>query len=161
REAWYAVHLYAYLAVALSFAHQLAVGTDFSNDALARAWWVALYVVVFGAIIVWRIGRPLFFNARHQLRIHSVRPESSGVVSIYVSGHRLDEIHARAGQFFLWRFFAGAGAWTKAHPFSLSAAPTNRLLRITVKGVGDDTRRMQRLKPGVRVFAEGPYGTFT
>ena len=33
---------HAYLAVALSFAHQLAVGTDFSDDALARAWWVAI-----------------------------------------------------------------------------------------------------------------------
>ena len=30
-----------------------------------------------------------------------------------------------------------------------------------MKALGDDTLRMQRLKPGVRVFAEGPYGTFT
>ena len=56
RETWYVVHLYAYLAVALSFAHQLAVGTNFSNDVVARAWWVALYVAVFGSIVVWRIG---------------------------------------------------------------------------------------------------------
>ncbi|MDQ1423885.1 MAG: hypothetical protein QOD72_1383, partial [Acidimicrobiaceae bacterium] len=49
RETWHLVHLYAYLAVALSFAHQLAVGTDFSNDARARVWWSALYVAVFGA----------------------------------------------------------------------------------------------------------------
>src|SRR5947209_7897453 len=27
RETWYFVHLYAYLAIALSFAHQLAVGS--------------------------------------------------------------------------------------------------------------------------------------
>ncbi len=32
RETWYLVHLYAYLAVALGFAHQLAVGNDFSSD---------------------------------------------------------------------------------------------------------------------------------
>ena len=32
RETWYTIHLYAYLAVALSFAHQLAVGSDFSDD---------------------------------------------------------------------------------------------------------------------------------
>ena len=160
REAWYVVHLYAYLAVALSFAHQLAVGTNFSNDALARAWWVALYIAVFGAIAVWRIGRPLAFNARHHLRVQSVRHEAHDVVSIYMSGRHLDEIRAAEGQFFLWRFFTGT-AWTKAHPFSLSAAPNNRHLRITVKGLGDDTRRMQHLQPGVRVFAEGPYGTFT
>jgi ferredoxin-NADP reductase len=43
----------------------------------------------------------------------------------------------------------------------LSAAPNARFLRITVKDLGDDTGRIQRLRPGVRVFAEGPYGTFT
>ena len=36
RQTWYFVHLYAYLAVALTFAHQLAVGTDFSDDRVAR-----------------------------------------------------------------------------------------------------------------------------
>jgi len=160
RETWYAVHLYAYLAVALSFAHQLAVGTDFSDDAVARAWWVGLYLAVFGAIVTWRIGRPLAFNARHRLQIHAVRPEADGVVSVYVTGRHLDGVKAEAGQFFLWRFLTGTG-WAKAHPFSLSAAPNDRFLRITVKDLGDDTRRIQHLSPGIRVFAEGPYGTFT
>ena len=160
REAWYSVHIYAYLAVALAFAHQLAVGTDFSSDRLARVWWIALYVAVLAAIVLWRVGRPLWFNARHRLRIHSVRPEANGVVSLYLTGKRLDEIGAVAGQFFLWRFLTGSG-WAKAHPFSLSAAPNGRFLRITVKALGDDTLRMQSLKPGVRAFAEGPYGTFT
>ncbi|HTN79622.1 MAG TPA: ferric reductase-like transmembrane domain-containing protein, partial [Acidimicrobiales bacterium] len=104
REAWYAVHLYAYLAVALSFAHQLAVGTDFSGDRLARVWWIALYLAVFGAIVAWRLARPLWFNARHRLRIHSVRREANGVVSIYLTGARLADMNVAAGQFFLWRF---------------------------------------------------------
>jgi len=160
RETWYAVHLYAYLAVALSFAHQLAVGTDFSDDPVARVWWVGLYVAVFGAILAWRIGRPIVFNARHRLEIQAVRPEADGVVSLYITGRHLDDVKAVAGQFFLWRFLIGTG-WAKAHPFSLSAAPNDRFLRITVKGVGDDTRRIQLLRPGVKVFAEGPYGTFT
>jgi DMSO/TMAO reductase YedYZ heme-binding membrane subunit len=72
REAWYTVHLYAYLAIALSFAHQLAVGTDLSKDTWARAWWVGLYVAVFGTIAGWRIGRPIVFNLRHRLRVHSL-----------------------------------------------------------------------------------------
>ncbi len=160
REVWYSVHLYAYLAVTLAFAHQLAVGTDFSADRVARLWWIALYVAVIAAIVVWRVGRPLWFNARHRLRVHSVRPEANGVVSLYLTGERLEEVKAVAGQFFMWRFLAGSG-WAKAHPFSLSAAPNSRFLRITVKDLGDDTARMQKLKPGVRAFAEGPYGTFT
>lgn len=160
REAWYAMHLYAYLAVALSFAHQLAVGTDFSTDPVARTWWAALYVAVFGMILAWRVGRPILFNVRHRLRVQELRPEADGVVSVYIIGRDLDRIDAQSGQFFLWRFCTGTG-WAKAHPFSLSAAPNARFLRITVKDLGDDTHRIQRVRPGVRVFAEGPYGTFT
>jgi len=160
RETWYSVHLYAYLAVALSFAHQLAVGTDFTDDPLARVWWIALYVAVFGTILAWRVMRPIAFNARHRLWIHAVKQEAHGTVSLYIAGTDLDRIDAQPGQFFLWRFLGGTG-WAKAHPFSLSAAPNGRHLRITVKDLGDDTRRIQRLQPGTRVFAEGPYGTFT
>ena len=160
REAWYAVHLYAYLAVALSFAHQLAVGTDFADDTLARVWWIALYVLVGGAILSWRVARPILFNARHRLRVHDVRVEAADVVSLYLSGRELDRVQAAAGQWFLWRFLTGT-RWAKAHPFSLSAAPDGQLLRITVKALGDDTAWMQNLRPGIRVFAEGPYGTFT
>ena len=160
RESWYAVHLYAYLAVALGFAHQLAVGTDFVDDPLARYWWIALYVAVGGSILAWRVGWPLVFNARHQLRIAEVVTEGPGVFSLYVTGRQLDRINAEAGQFFLWRILTRDG-WWQAHPFSLSAAPRGRSLRITVKELGDPTRDMHRLRPGTRVFAEGPYGTFT
>ncbi len=160
RETWYAIHLYAYLGVALSFAHQLAVGTDFSGDRVARVWWIALYVAVFGSILGWRVVRPWRLNARHALRVREVMTEAPGVVSIYLTGRDLDSLGAQSGQFFLWRFLT-PGRWWKAHPFSLSAAPSKRSLRITVKDLGDDTHTLQYLRPGTRVFAEGPYGTFT
>lgn len=160
RETWYSLHVYAYLAVALSFAHQLAVGTDFADDPLARVWWIAIYAAVFGAIVSWRVMRPILFNRRHRLVIDTVRQEADGVVSIYLRGRDLGSIEAAPGQFMLWRFLTGGG-WAHAHPFSFSAAPSSRFLRITVKDLGDNTRKFQRLRPGVRAFAEGPYGTFT
>ena len=160
RQTWYFVHLYAYLAVALTFAHQLAVGTDFSGDRAARVWWVGLYLVVFGAILWWRVIEPWRLNLRHQFRVHSVKREANGVVSIQMRGRDLDLIGAQPGQFFLWRFVTPTG-WWQAHPFSLSAAPRSNRLRITVKDLGDHTGKLQRIRPGVRVVAEGPYGTFT
>jgi predicted ferric reductase len=160
RETWYFIHLYAYLAVALSFAHQLAVGTDLDGDRAARVWWVGLYLFVFGSILVWRVALPVRLNARHQLRVHSVRHEAPGVVSIRLRGRHLDQLGAEPGQFFLWRF-GTAATWWKTHPFSLSAVPERERMRITVKDLGDDSKRLQQLRPGVRVYAEGPYGTFT
>jgi ferredoxin-NADP reductase len=82
------------------------------------------------------------------------------MVSIYITGRRIEDLNARAGQYFRWRFLA-KGCWWQAHPFSLSAAPNGRWLRLTVKVVGDHTSDLAALAPGVRVFAEGPWGIFT
>jgi predicted ferric reductase len=82
------------------------------------------------------------------------------VVSLRITGRRLERLRARGGQFFLWRFLDGPGAW-EAHPFSLSESPDGRSLRITVKELGDFTGRMGDLEPGTRVAAEGPFGVFT
>ncbi len=154
------MHLYAYLAVALSFAHQLAVGSDFNDDRAARVWWITLYAVVFGSILWWRVIEPLRLNTRHGLRVHAVKREAPGVISIIMRGRNLDRLRAEPGQFFLWRFLTPIG-WWQAHPFSLSAAPRSNRLRITVKSLGDYTSRLSELRRGTRVLAEGPYGTFT
>jgi ferredoxin-NADP reductase len=67
---------------------------------------------------------------------------------------------ARAGQFFVWRFLSH-GRWWQANPFSLSAAPDGRSLRLTVKAVGAGSAGLRHVPVGTRVFAEGPYGAFT
>ena len=46
------------------------------------------------------------------------------------------------------------------HPFSITSAPGERTLRITVKAVGDYTRAMRLLEPGAEAVVEGPYGSF-
>lgn len=159
-ETWYGIHLYAYLAVALGFAHQLAVGTDFAVDPVARVYWVALYVIAVASVLVFRIGQPVYVSLRHRLQVAAVVPEGPGVVSIYITGRDLDRLAVRSGQYFLWRFLTREG-WWRAHPFSLSAAPNGQHLRLTIKVLGDYSGQLQALRPGVRVFAEGPYGVLT
>ncbi len=159
-ETWYGLHLYAYVGIALAFLHALAVGTDFLSDPIARAYWVALYVITFGLMLVFRVASPMALNLRHRLVVSNVVGEGPGVVSIYITGRNLERLAARPGQFFQWRFLTGGG-WWRAHPYSLSAAPNRHYLRITVKDEGLDSGLAQRLQPGVRVFAEGPYGAFT
>ncbi len=159
-ETWYFIHLYAYLAIALAFLHQLAVGADFISDPIARLYWIALYAAVIALVVVFRIGQPVALSVRHRLRVANVVTEAPGVVSIYITGRRLDELAVRAGQFFQWRFLAGDG-WWRAHPYSISAAPNGQFIRLTVKDLGDDSRMLKRISIGTWVFAEGPYGAFT
>ena len=159
-ERWYLIHLLAYVGIALGFLHQLAVGGDFMHDPLARAYWIGLYVATVALVATFRFGQPIVLNLRHRLRVARVEMEGPGVYSIYVTGHHLDRLAVRSGQWFTWRFLGGPG-WWHAHPFSLSAAPNGEWLRITVKALGDSTRALHRLPVGGRVFVEGPYGILT
>ena len=159
-ETWYGIHLLMYVAVALAFLHQFAVGSDFIADRVARIYWVGLYALTIGSIVVWRIGQPLVLSIRHRLRVANVVEEGPDVVSIYLTGRDLDKLAVRAGQWFLFRFLTRDG-WYRAHPFSISAAPNGQFLRVTVKALGDYTRRLQQVRVGTPVFAEGPYGILT
>ena len=159
-ETWYGIHLYAYLAIALGFLHQLFVGTDFIHDPVAVAYWVGLYVVTVGLVLVFRVGQPILLSVRHRLRVGSVVTEAPGVFSIYVTGRDLDQLAVRSGQYFVWRFLTRNG-WWRAHPFSISSAPNGSWLRITVKELGDWSKALQDVSVGTRVFIEGPYGVLT
>jgi predicted ferric reductase len=159
-ETWHFLHLYTYVAVVLAFTHQVAAGTTFTSSPLARAYWYTLWGAALGAVLVGRVALPLWRNLRHRLRVAAVVPESDDVVSVYVTGRDLDRLPARAGQFFLWRFLT-RDRWWQANPFSLSAAPDGRTLRLTAKASGDGSASLRHLRVGTRVFAEGPYGAFT
>ena len=161
-ETWYYLHLLTYLAVFLTFFHQLSNGAEFVIDLKTRALWYALYGCTAVLLVWFRWLTPLRRALRHRLRIVEVRPEAPGVVSVLVTGDRLGELAAATepGQFFRWRFLAPGLVWT-ANPYSLSAPPNPRYLRITVKDLGGHSGAVARLTPGTRVLAEGPYGSFT
>ncbi|MFG2880903.1 ferric reductase-like transmembrane domain-containing protein [Streptomyces sp. NPDC048297] len=159
-EFWYYVHLLTYAAVFLAFWHQLTLGEQFSGDRAATALWYALYVGV-AALVVWfRILSPVRLNRRHRLRVDSVHKEAPGVYSVVVRGRHLEELRARPGQFFRWRFLGEGLGWAST-PYSLSAPPRPDRLRITVKALGDHSAAVPLLRPGTRVWAEGPYGSLT
>jgi predicted ferric reductase len=158
-EAWHAAHLLVYLAVALSFLHQLG-GPDIAGHPVLQVVWALLYCYTFGLVFLYRLLAPLRLAQRHRLRVVGVEPEAPGVVSIVLGGQHLDELHAEPGQFFRWRFLT-PDTWRTAHPFSLSAPPTHDRLRLTVKSLGDGSGLLQHVDVGTWVVAEGPYGVMT
>jgi predicted ferric reductase len=158
-ETWHGLHLLTYVAVALSFAHMLA-GPDLAGRPVLQVAWALAYTHVFALVLRHRVIAPLRQAVRHRLRVADVREEVPGVVSIVVAGEHLPELAAEPGQFFRWRFLT-PDHWSTAHPFSLSAAPTDTTLRLTVKALGDGSRDLQALPVGTWVIAEGPYGAIT
>lgn len=159
-EGWHLLHLTTYAAVVLVFLHQLTAGASVLSNAPLRAWWLGQLVVVLAAAATFRVALPLWRSARHDVRVADVVHESPDVVTVTLVGRDLERLQARGGQFLSWRFL-DTTHWWRAHPFSLSAAPTGDALRFTARQVGDGTRLLDRLRPGTRVLVEGPYGVLT
>ncbi|MDN5765735.1 MAG: ferric reductase-like transmembrane domain-containing protein [Humibacillus sp.] len=156
-ESWHLLHLYAYLGAGLALPHQLWSGADFRASTASTVFWWGLYGAALASVLIFRVAVPLARSLRHRLVVSEVVAESPTVTSVVLTGRNLHRLPVRAGQFFQWRFLDGAG-WSRANPYSLSAAPDGHSLRLTVEGVGDSSERLGGLRPGTRVLVEGPYG---
>lgn len=159
-ELWYALHVTAYVAVFLTFLHQLSAGPSFLESPFYRALWLALYLGTASAVITWRVVLAGWDAWRHRMRVAAVIPEAAGVLSVWLTVRRVHEQDIRAGMFMVFRFVAWGHLLT-AHPYSISQTPVQGHIRITVAALGDHSRALRRLRPGTLVLAEGPFGHFT
>ena len=158
-ETWWTIHLYTYLAIALAFMHQVLTGPMFIGHPLNKLYWELLYIYSALVLVMYRFVVPNVRSLRHGVKVEQIVHEGPGVYSIIMKGRSLNKLDAHGGQFFGWRFLT-KGQWWISHPYSLPAAPTDKYLRVSVKDLGDQSGVIKNIKPGTRVFFEGPYGTF-
>jgi ferredoxin-NADP reductase len=122
-------------------------------------YWLALYLVAAGAVVVWRLYVPLARSLRHQLVVSEVLPESDTTVTVVLRGRRLEELSAAPGAVVRLRFLDGR-RWFAVHPAAVQSAPVGARLRLSVaRGAGDD--RPSGVAEGTWVLLEGPSPTFT
>ena len=158
-ETWYAIHLLAYVSLAIAFAHQLVLGADFVSDRRAWAFWVALNAGAFSTLIAGRWGVAFAALAR-PLSVIANREVAPGIHEISLTGTRLRTLPADSGQFAFLRVL-DRNLWWQSHPFSLSSTPRTDVFKFTIKELGDSTNLITRLRPGTKVALEGPYGSIT
>lgn len=159
-EVWHVIHLLSYLAVAVSIPHMFSMGSIITLDTWQGWYWTGLLIVTGVSLLSFRFLLPLLNTLRHDVRVTRVVPVGRDAYSIEFSGHRLDELGVKAGQYLHWRFLTPQ-LWWHQHPFSVSAAPTDSTLRITVRILGKGTAALAHVRPGTRVAIEGPYGVFS
>src|SRR3954447_3212941 len=103
-ESWHLLHLYAYVGVGLALPHQLWTGQQFlSSPGRTFFWWTA-WALAAGSVVVWRLALPVARNLRYRLVVASVVRETDDVVSVHLTGRRLDRLRVEAGQFLGFRF---------------------------------------------------------
>jgi predicted ferric reductase len=159
-EAWRWSHgALAVFAVVVGLAHATLAGRLLSRPVVRWLWliwtlaWVALWLRV-------RVLAPLA-HQRRPWKVVEVRPERGDVVTLVLEPDGHPGLRFRSGQF-VWLTLFGSPLSGREHPFSISsssqAAPR---LELTVKAVGDFTRRAQSAAPGDRAFLDGPYGSMS
>lgn len=159
-EEWLFSHLFLYGAFVLIFPHQVIAGNDFANHPVFRWYWYTLNVGALTLLACGRAVRPWRLLRRHRFAVERIETETEDAVSVHIDGRDLSAFRAEAGQFVIVRFLADGFRW-QAHPFSLSRAPNGKSLRLTIKRLGDFTRRVPELKPGTPVLIDGPHGRLT
>ncbi|GAB1639847.1 hypothetical protein [Krasilnikovia sp. MM14-A1259] len=155
-ERWRALHRLTGLFLAAAFVHGLLDGTVFGSAVLRGA-----YIAAGGIGLAFYVYREVV--ARHLTALHDYQ-----VAAVITVGEGLTEIALAPlgrpiaftpGQFAM--LFLETGAGWRRHPFTISSAPHEQLLRFTVKALGDDTTRMQTLvQPGMPAIVGGPHGRF-
>jgi len=158
-EAWYLIHLVSYVAVLVAIPHQFELGSELLASPWLNGYFIALYVYVFANVVWFRSLRPVVASLLMNQRITQVKKEANRTTSLTITGRRIERLGAEAGQFFMLRVMA-KGMWWRSHPFSVSASPSKEI-RFTIGARGDDTAKIQDLKPGTRVILEGPFGVFS
>jgi predicted ferric reductase len=161
-RAWYAVHFTAYTAIALGWFHQVPTGNELVLDNVAADYWASLYLGTLGVLVFFRLLVPAANAFRYRLRVAEVVPEGPGVVSLRIIGRNLERLHARAGQFFLWRFLSRRGAGGRHTPSrsrprrtgARSGSPSRAWA--TSRAGSASSRRARALSPRARSASSPP-----
>ncbi len=96
---------------------------------------------------------PLFKIAR-------TKKENKNITSVFLEGNLNENFKKRkAGQFLTIKINEN-NEWSKPHPFTISNAPEDDFLQMTIKNAGPFTEKMQNIPINTKADITGPYGTF-
>ncbi len=155
-ERWRALHRTTGLFVAAGFVHGLLDATAFDSGLLR---WT--YVGIGGLGLAFYAYRELLarhFAALNDYEVDAVRTVADGLVEIALRplGRTMEFV---PGQFAMV-FLEAKDGWHR-HPFTIASAPTEPVVRFTVKALGDYTSHLHEdLEPGMPAVIGGPHGRF-
>lgn len=92
-------------------------------------------------------------------KVVKVVSENHDINSVYLEGTDEKFAGRKAGQFVSVMIMSPEG-WSEPHPFTISGAPEEAILRLTIKKEGRFTSAIPDLKPGTPVKCMGPLGIF-
>jgi predicted ferric reductase len=159
-EGWRLVHIALATTVVCATALHVFWLHHLITKPLLAAWFSMLAVgmlLLLGYRWLWRPARAM----RRSYVVHEVRQLSPSAVTVVLHAHGHQGIPFQAGQF-AWLKFGGSPFVFEEHPFTIASTATEPSRKeFTIKALGDFSELVAGLRPGRRVFLDGPHGRFT
>lgn len=157
-EGWKSLKRFIGIFFILGFIHSLTVAHPLS--ALIAISWVQIFFIVGVVSYLYTEVFGRFFKKYVPYTVEAVKHPNQSTTEVTLRAKKDSIPRQRAGQFLFVRF-PGDRTLDESHPFTISSAPHEDVLRVTVKASGDFTRALfSSLKPGVDAIVEGAYGMF-
>lgn len=152
-SVWRLLHAMLAIAVLLGIGHVVAI-----KGLSPGAGFLAVAVAI---AIVWRFLRADHGMGAWPYEVRAVShpaPDTAEVTLRPLAG----ALATAPGQYVMGAFFDGPHyrGCGEYHPFTVSGVGEGGALIITIKALGDCTRSIQALEPGVAARIQGPFGTF-
>ncbi len=156
-EGWKNLKKYIGLFFIIAFIHSLTVN---ALNALIAISWVQVFFIIGTISYLYTEVFGRFFKKYVPYTVEAVKHPNGSTTEVTLRAKRDGIPKHRAGQFLFVRF-PGDQTLDESHPFTISSAPREDVLRVTVKASGDFTRALfGNLKPGADAVVEGAYGMF-
>lgn len=156
-DGWKKLHRFIGIFFILGFIHSLTIK---ALDALIAISWVQLFFILGTVSYLYTEIFGRFFKKYLPYTVDAVRHPNASTTEVTMRPKQGAIKKQRAGQFLFVRF-PGDRVLNESHPFTISSAPQEDVLRITVKASGDFTRYLfEHLRPGMDAVVEGAYGRF-
>ena len=158
-ERWLFVHRFLGPLFLAGTAHAAIEPGTIADFEPLRTWIVILILAGAGA---W-LYRVLLFDRlgpRYYYRLETVASRGSHIIELVMRPVDRRMMY-EPGTFVFLRVPDLEGAEKELHPFSLTSSPVDRDLRLSIRMIGDFTRRLTSLDTGKQVEVYGPFGGFT
>jgi predicted ferric reductase len=162
-EWWHVMHaLIATVALSSALVHVYLVGYDSSRAAM-RVLWSLYLIILFGLVVRYRILRPLKMWRKPWEVVDNIAEHGNARTLVL---HPIDHngFTFEPGQF-AWLNTGKTPFHFDQHPISISSSAENGPnceIAFTIKALGDwSGKAVPALKPGTRVWLDGPYGVFS
>ena len=142
----------------LGFIHALTIPNPL--HALVAITWVQIFFIIGLASYLYTEVFGGLFKKFLPYKVEAVKHPNASSTEVILRAKKESIQKQRAGQFLFVRF-PGDKTLNESHPFTISSAPAEDVLRLTIKASGNFTRDLfSSLKAGSDAMIEGAYGMF-